>query len=95
MAEKNLSEKLSQIGIIKCPYMTEKMTRNIESSNTLPFIVKKTANKEEIKKAVEQIFDVKIKKINTIISTKGEKKAIVKLKEEYNAFDIASNMGMI
>ncbi|MCK5039718.1 MAG: 50S ribosomal protein L23 [Candidatus Aenigmarchaeota archaeon] len=95
MKGEKLSEKISQIGIVKCSYMTEKMTKNIELTNTLAFIVKRTANKEDIKKAIESVFDVKVERVNTLISTKGEKKAIVKLKEDYNAFDIASNMGMI
>ena len=75
--------------------MTEKMTKNIESNNTLCFIVLRDAKKQDIKQAIQTIFDVKIKKINTIMSPDGKKKAIVKLKSDYNAFDIASNMGII
>ena len=95
MEKDNMTEKIKSLKIIKCPYMTEKMTKNIELTNTLPFIVKRTSKKEDIKKAVENMFNVKVEKVNTILSTKGEKKAIVKLKSEYSAFDIASNMGMI
>ncbi|RLG14571.1 MAG: 50S ribosomal protein L23 [Candidatus Nanohalarchaeota archaeon] len=86
---------MESLEIIKCPYMTEKMTKNIELTNTLPFIVKRTANKPDIKRAVELMFDVKVEKVNTNVSAKGQKKAIVKLKSNYSAFDIASNMGMI
>jgi len=95
MGKADIKDKIESLEIIKCPYMTEKMTKNIELTNTLPFIVKRTANKPDIKRAVELMFDVKVEKVNTNVSAKGQKKAIVKLKSNYSAFDIASNMGMI
>jgi len=74
MIKTKISEKLSKIKIIKCPYMTEKMTKNIESNNTLCFIVLRDAKKQDIKQAIQTIFDVKIKKINTIMCLRMAKK---------------------
>lgn len=66
----------------------------IEKENKLEFIVRKDATKPEIKKAVEEIFDVKIAKITTRIAKEG-KHAIVKLKKEYSATELGMRMGVI
>ena len=46
--------------------MTEKMAILEERHNKYAFFVEKTANKIEIKKAVESKFDVKVIKVRTI-----------------------------
>ena len=48
------------------PVMTEKMAILEERQNKYAFFVKKTANKIQIKKAVELKFDVKVVKVRTI-----------------------------
>ena len=48
------------------PVMTEKMAILEERQNKYAFFVKKTANKIEIKKAVELKFDVNVTKVQTI-----------------------------
>nr|YP_010951575.1 50S ribosomal protein L23 [Laurencia catarinensis]WMP12514.1 50S ribosomal protein L23 [Laurencia catarinensis] len=83
------------IDIIKYPRITDKTTKDIEN-NVYCFQVDKDSNKCEIKKAIENVFDVKVEKINTTMSPpktktigkfKGKikkyKKAIVKLKNSY------------
>lgn len=52
--------------IIRNPRITEKGTRIKEKSNVLTFEVKKTANKVQVKKAVEGIFKVKVLDVTTI-----------------------------
>lgn len=52
--------------IIKAPIITEQSMKLIEGSNKYTFKVDKRANKVEIKKAIEAIFDVKVIKVNTI-----------------------------
>ncbi len=81
--------------VIIRPVHTEKALRLIERFNTLTFIVRRDATKPEIKKAVEELYDVKVEKVNTLITMTGEKKAYVKLSKEYNATDIASRIGLI
>lgn len=81
--------------IVKHPLATEKAVRLMESENKLIFIVDKKAKKPEIKKAVEELFKVKVKKVTTLIDTKGRKKAYLKLSPETPAIDIATQMGMI
>ncbi len=53
--------------IIKRPLLTEKSTLKKEQENKVVFEVHPKANKSEIKKAIEEIFNVKVKKVNTIL----------------------------
>jgi large subunit ribosomal protein L23 len=76
------------------PIVTEKAVMMIESENILTFTTDKSKTKSEIKKEIEDLFDVKIKKIRTLI--RGNKKyAYVKLKKEFPAIDIATKLGII
>ncbi len=52
--------------ILKAPIITEQSTKLIESENSYTFKVDRKANKIEIKKAVETIFNVKVLSVNTI-----------------------------
>ena len=58
--------------IIKRPIITEQSMEQTEMKR-YTFEVAKTANKIEIAKAVEEIFGVKVAKVNTI-SMKGKKR---------------------
>jgi large subunit ribosomal protein L23 len=80
--------------VIIRPLVTEKAVSLIEKENKLTFIVDKRATKQDIKRAVEEMFNVKVAKVNTLITMKGEKKAYVKLKPEYNASEVAARMGL-
>lgn len=86
----------SPYDIIKRPLVTEKVTKGEEKHQTYTFEVDIKANKPEIKRAIETIFPVKVKKVRTLIM-KGKprryrfrishqsdwKKAMVTLKEGY------------
>ena len=84
-----------KVNIIEYPIITDKTTKNIEN-NIYYFQVNVKSKKSEIKFAIEKIFDVKVKKVNTSMSspktktigkfkgrTKKYKKAIIKLKDSY------------
>lgn len=47
------------------PIITEKMTSLAEKLNRYGFVVEKTANKIEIKNAVEKMYGVKVDSVNT------------------------------
>lgn len=81
--------------IIKYPLATEKSIRLMESENKLIFIVDNKANKEEIKKAVESTFNVKVAKVHTANDNKGRKKAYIKLAPESPAIDLATKLGLM
>jgi large subunit ribosomal protein L23 len=89
--------------IIKAPIITEQSTKLIESENKYTFKVDRKANKIEIKKAVETIFNVNVLSVNTVnvlpkFKRMGKyegyksayKKAIVKLAEgqKIDAFSV-------
>ena len=49
------------------PIVTEKLTAQAESLNRYGFIVKKDADKQQIKKAVESLYNVNVASVNTMI----------------------------
>ena len=83
--------------IIVRPLVTEKTLKSQEANNTVVFEVKKGVNKIAIKQAIEEVFNVKVEKINVVncatkekrmgkygqyhYTTKAIKKAYVKLAE--------------
>ena len=80
--------------IIKKPLITEKTFDLIEKENKLVFIVDRLANKSQIKRAIEKIHNVKVIKVNTMITPKGQKKAFIKLHPDNSAQDIAIDLGI-
>ena len=81
--------------IIQYPLMTERSVNMIENENKLVFIVNRRANKHEIARAVRELYGVEANSVRTLISPKGLKKAFVKLKEEYDASDLAIRLGIL
>jgi large subunit ribosomal protein L23 len=76
------------------PITTEKAVKLIEIENTLIFEVERRPNKTELKKEFEEIFNMKVDKIRTLI--KGNKKfAYIKLDKKNPAIDLATKLGMI
>ncbi|MDO5112747.1 MAG: 50S ribosomal protein L23 [Planctomycetia bacterium] len=82
--------------IILRPLVTEKGVHKANRNNSYAFQVHADANKEEIKDAVETLFNVKVVKVNTqnchgkprrfkqrLFKTSNWKKAIVTLHEEH------------
>ncbi|MBL7887921.1 MAG: 50S ribosomal protein L23 [Bacteroidetes bacterium] len=53
------------MSIIVKPVITEKMTAQGEKNNRYGFVVAKTANKVEIKSAVEKLYGVSVESVNT------------------------------
>ena len=54
------------MNILIRPIVTEKMTKQGETLNRYGFIVDKRAEKLQIKKAVEEMYDVKVEAVNTM-----------------------------
>jgi large subunit ribosomal protein L23 len=81
--------------VIFYPLMTESASLMVEKDNKLIFIVSLKAGKADVKKAVEQLYEVKVQKITMLITPQGEKKAFVKLAAEYKASDVAIKLGIL
>ncbi|UCE43642.1 MAG: 50S ribosomal protein L23 [Candidatus Bathyarchaeota archaeon] len=81
--------------VVLYPLMTEAASRMIETENKLVFIVSIKATRTEVRRAVEELYEVVVEKVNTSITPKGEKKAFVKLHPEYRASDVAIRLGIL
>ena len=62
-----------QYDIIKRPLITEKMTIQKDSYNQVSFEVDRQANRVEIKRAIEKIFNVRVVQVQTM-QIKGKTK---------------------
>eukprot|EP00741_Cyanophora_paradoxa_P010453 tig00000037_g10108.t1 len=87
--------KLDQYQILKYPLTTESAMKKIEDNNTLVFIVDIRSNKRQIKDAVKRMYDIQCQKVNTLIRPDGQKKAYVRLTQDYDALDVANKIGII
>ncbi len=80
---------------IKSILSGEKATRLMQEQNKISFLVEGWSNKIMIKREVEKDFDVKVSSVNILNKMDGSKVAIVKLRPEYMAMDLATKLGMI
>ncbi len=85
---------MEEIQILKYPVSTEKCLKIMENENKIVFIVDRKARKSNIKKEIEEMFKVKVDKVNTLIGKEG-KKAYIKLTKDFKAMDIATKLGII
>ena len=89
--------------VIVSPVITEKSTA-LSEHNKVVFKVRPDATKPQIKEAVERLFDVKVKSVNTLVTkgkvkmfrgTRGQrsdvKKAVVTL-EEGQTIDVTTGL---
>ena len=81
--------------VIFYPLMTESASLIVEKDNKLIFIVNLKAGKSDVKRAVEQLYEVKVDKVTVLVTPQGEKKAFVKLSSEYKASDVAIKLGIL
>ena len=81
--------------VISHPLATEKAVRIMEKENKLLFVVDLKSKKSEIKKAVEKLFEVKVSKVNTFVTSRGEKRAYVQLDKGQQAIDVMTRLGLM
>ena len=81
--------------VIFYPLMTESASLMVERDNKLIFIVDKKAGKSDIKRAVEELYEVKVNRVTVQTTPQGEKKAFVKLHPEFKASDVAIKLGIL
>ena len=80
--------------MISHPFVTEKATIQAEENNVLQFIVGMNDTKDSVKKELERLYDVKVLTVNTMITPKGKKKAIVAFEQANTATELASRLGI-
>ncbi len=81
--------------VVLFPLMTEVASRMLETENKLVLMVDLRASKDDVKQAVEELYEVQVEKVNVLITPRGEKKAFVKLHPDYKAVDVAIKLGII
>ena len=86
---------MDSMEVISYPLMTESASLMVERDNKLVFIVNLKAGKNDVKHAVEELYEVKVSKVNLLITPQGEKKAFVKLTPEFKASDVAIKLGVL
>ena len=77
------------------PLVTEKAVKLIETENKLIFIVARDASRADVKRAVEILFEVKVKDVKIEVTPEGQKRAYVKLAPEFMADEIAAKLGVV
>jgi large subunit ribosomal protein L23 len=65
------SEKI--LGVLRAPHISEKTTR-LQESNQYVFEIATGATKADVKAAVEELFSVKVERVN-VVNVKGKTKA--------------------
>jgi large subunit ribosomal protein L23 len=82
------------MSVIEHPLVTEKAMDKMDFENKLQFVVSLDATKTDVADEVETHYDVTVENVNTMITMKGRKKAIVTLSEDDDAQEVASRIGV-
>lgn len=81
--------------VLLYPLMGEKATMLREKENKLTFVIANRATRKDVQNAVEQLYQVKVLKVNIATTPEGKKKAHVKLAKEFSAEEVASKFGVL
>lgn len=81
--------------VILYPVMTEVASRILEAENKLVFVVNLKATRNDVRRAVEELYEVRVEKVTVTITPKGDKKAFVKLTPDFKAADVAIKLGIL
>ncbi len=87
--------KMESSEVIVHPLISEDTITLIEAENKITFIVSIKADKNDIKRAVRELYEVDVAEVNTCITSDGRKKAYVKLVPENKAADLAVKLGVL
>ena len=80
--------------VVVRPYITERTFGQLERENKLCFIVDDSASKTQIASAVEVLYEVEVREVNTARTLIG-KKAFVRLAEGSSAAELATKLGLV
>ena len=81
--------------VIKYPLISEDAVTLIEAENKITFVVDIDASKNDIRRAVEELYEVRVDHVNSVVTPEGRKKAYVKLAPDYKASDLAVRLGIL
>ncbi|MDD3620933.1 MAG: 50S ribosomal protein L23 [Methanofollis sp.] len=81
--------------VLKHPYVTEKAMMMLENENKIQVLVERAASKDQIMREVEKAFEQPVKSVRTMMTMKGQKKAIINFENENAAEEILSRLGVM
>jgi large subunit ribosomal protein L23 len=87
--------KLATNEVIKYPLLSEDAVTLLEAENKITFIVDLRSDKHDVKRAVQELYEVRVAEVNTLITPEGDKKAFVKLTQDFKAADLAVRLGIL
>ena len=80
--------------VVLTPVVTEKTMTMMERENKIEFRVRVSATKSQIRHAIETMFSVKVKHVNTRVTMTGEKHATVAFPAGVSAEEIGQRIGI-
>lgn len=87
--------KLAPMEVVKYPLLSEDAVTLLEAENKITFIVDVRSDKHDIKRAIQELYEVKVETVRTLITAEGDKKAFVKLTPDFKASDLAVRLGIL
>jgi large subunit ribosomal protein L23 len=87
--------KLASNEVVKYPLLSEDAVTLLEAENKITFIVDVRSDKHDVRRAIEELYEVRVDKVRTLITPEGEKKAYVKLTPDFKAADLAVRLGIL
>lgn len=72
---------------------TKKRPEIVIENNSLIFIVRESATRTQVKRAFEELFEVKVDNVK-VLNTKAGKQAIIKLEPGFKAEDVGMRIGI-
>ena len=81
--------------VLKYPFVTEKAMMMLDGDNKVQFLVRREATKEQIKREIQKTFGQDVTHVRTVMTTHGEKKAIVSFANNKAAEEILSRLGIM
>lgn len=84
------------LNLMEKKVIREKTKRREEmaiENNSLIFIVRESATKAQVKRAFEELFEVKVEGVK-VLNTKAGKQAIIKLAQGFKAEDVGMRIGI-
>ena len=87
--------KLTTNDVVKYPLLSEDAVTLLEAENKITFIVDIRSDKHDIKRAVQELYEVRVRDVKTLITPEGDKKAFVRLTQDFKASDLAVRLGIL
>ena len=88
-------KSFDRYNILISPCTSERFFKKMENENIIIFYVSPKANKQQIKAAFQEAFNVLPSRVNTMNTVLGRKKAFIKLPKTNEASEIANKMGLL